>query len=60
MDNTSTKRICCNCGSSEHIVDHYVVPLEFGGNDIHRNIVPLCYECHRKVREYYGLDPERS
>ena len=54
------KCICLNCGSTEHLVDHYVVPLEFGGNDIPRNKICLCYECHRKVREYYGLDPDRS
>lgn len=38
---------CINCGSTENIEYHHVVPLLLGGKDIDSNIVPLCYACHR-------------
>lgn len=35
---------CCNCGLQgvEYV---YVVPLEYGGNDVIGNIVPMCKSC---------------
>lgn len=39
--------ICCNCGSSENIEYHHIVPIALGGNDVESNIVPLCYSCHK-------------
>lgn len=38
---------CANCGSSENIEYHHIVPLLLGGNDIASNIVPLCHACHK-------------
>lgn len=38
---------CCNCGSSENIEYHHIVPISLGGNDIESNIVPLCHRCHK-------------
>ena len=32
--------ICCNCGETDHIEYHHIVPLALGGNDIESNIVP--------------------
>ncbi len=39
--------VCCNCGGSENIEYHHIVPISLGGNDIESNIVPLCHRCHK-------------
>ena len=44
--------VCINCGSSERIEWHHVVPLEIGGNDEPSNCVPLCYSCHKAVTNH--------
>lgn len=44
--------VCCNCGSSDEIEWHHIVPIEIGGNDIPSNIVPLCYDCHKAVTHH--------
>ena len=49
---------CINCGSSDDIVYHHVVPLAFGGRDVITNIVPLCDNCHKMV--HYGKKGEIS
>ena len=41
--------ICVNCGSSEHIEYHHIVPLVHGGTNNMTNIVPLCWNCHQKA-----------
>ena len=41
--------VCLGCGSTENIEWHHVVPLELGGDDCPRNMVPLCTSCHIKV-----------
>lgn len=38
--------ICVNCGSSEYIEYHHIVPLIHGGTNNITNIVPLCTDCH--------------
>lgn len=43
---------CVNCGSTEELEFHHVVPLEIGGNDTEENIVPLCYYCHKAVTNH--------
>lgn len=43
---------CVNCGTTEELELHHVVPLEIGGNDIAENIVPLCYYCHKAVTDH--------
>lgn len=51
---------CCNCGETDHIEYHHIVPLALGGNDIESNIVPLCHVCHmaahhgRNINHYFG------
>lgn len=42
-------RICVNCGATEEIEYHHIVPLSLGGNDVLSNICPLCATCHGKV-----------
>lgn len=39
-------RICCNCGETEDLEYHHIVPLSLGGNDILSNYCCLCYNCH--------------
>lgn len=40
---------CCNCGSTEHLIYHHIIPWEVGGNNIPSNIAVVCAECHGKV-----------
>lgn len=39
--------ICANCGSTEMVEYHHIVPLAFGGTNNLSNIAPLCYACHK-------------
>lgn len=43
---------CYNCGSTQHLVYHHIVPAILGGNDTLSNIAVLCPSCHSKV--HYG------
>lgn len=43
---------CFNCGSTEEIEWHHVVPLEIGGNHTLTNLVPLCKSCHMAVTHH--------
>ncbi len=40
---------CVNCGSTEGIQWHHIVPYQYGGKDVESNIVPLCHSCHVAV-----------
>lgn len=42
-------RICVNCGSTEDIEMHHIVPISEGGNNIESNIVMLCKGCHYRA-----------
>ena len=37
---------CVNCGSTDSIEYHHIVPLSRGGTNNLLNIVPLCINCH--------------
>lgn len=37
---------CCNCGSTEELEYHHIIPLSLGGNDVLSNYCCLCYACH--------------
>ena len=41
--------ICANCGSTEHLHLHHIVPLSLGGTNRFTNIVALCETCHGKL-----------
>ena len=43
------REMCCNCGSTDGIEYHHVVPKIFGGRDIPSNIYPVCAKCHALV-----------
>lgn len=42
---------CINCGSTDNIELHHIVPLIVGGTNNINNIVPVCEECHNKIHE---------
>ena len=46
---------CINCGSTDDLEIHHVIPLEIGGNDIPSNMVVLCYDCHKAVTNFQLL-----
>lgn len=41
--------ICQNCGCSEALELHHIVPLAIGGHDIISNTCILCSTCHLKL-----------
>ena len=41
--------VCYNCGTTEHIEYHHVVPLKLGGTNNISNIAALCNRCHKAV-----------
>lgn len=45
---------CLNCGTTEHIEWHHIVPLACGGTNNKENIIPLCHCCHMAV--HHGMD----
>lgn len=55
-------KVCYNCGSTEGIEMHHVVPLKLGGTNNLSNIVVLCHRCHcaahygRHIRDYQNKD----
>ena len=38
---------CQNCGSSENLEIHHIVPIVFGGTNRIGNLAALCGSCHR-------------
>lgn len=43
---------CCNCGNTEDIQYHHIVPIAMGGNHILSNLVCICGTCHTKIHGY--------
>lgn len=41
--------VCCNCGSTEDITYHHIVPLSQGGTNKLSNITPVCVRCHKAI-----------
>lgn len=40
---------CVNCGATENIEYHHIVPLCVGGTNKLTNIVPVCNRCHKAI-----------
>ena len=40
---------CVNCGATENIEYHHIVPICVGGTNKLSNIVPVCYRCHKAI-----------
>ncbi len=43
---------CRLCGSKKKLCVHHIKPISFGGSHSLRNLITLCYDCHKK-QEYY-------
>lgn len=52
--------VCVNCGSTEGIEYHHIVPLFLGGREVQSNIVPLCYKCHKAAHHGRHLSKYRD
>lgn len=54
------KRHCCLCGkySSIYMELHHIKPKANGGLDTEDNCIPLCFNCHAKVRSYNPNHPK--
>lgn len=54
--------VCANCGGSDTVEYHHIVPLTLGGTNNLSNIVPLCHVCHqmahdgRKIRTIFKAE----
>lgn len=40
---------CYNCGATDGLEWHHIIPRSLGGKDIMSNLVPLCYDCHSRL-----------
>lgn len=53
VSNGEYKRVlgceCVNCGSTEMIEYHHIVPICQGGTNKMSNIVPVCNRCHKAI-----------
>lgn len=47
---------CVNCGSTENIQYHHIVPLCNGGTNRISNIAPLCYSCHKASHGKHSVE----
>jgi 5-methylcytosine-specific restriction endonuclease McrA len=46
---------CDNCGNTENLRLHHIVPLSWGGKSTQENCTTLCEKCHRKVHKKLSL-----
>lgn len=46
------KECCANCGSTERLEWHHMIPAALGGTAEPENMVCLCKECHDAVTAY--------
>lgn len=42
-------KVCANCGNTETLEIHHIVPVSQNGSNNEGNLVYLCNECHRKA-----------
>lgn len=40
---------CVNCGTTENLRIHHIVPVAVGGTDNITNLIPLCLSCHEAI-----------
>ena len=40
---------CTECGKSDSLQIHHVIPIKRGGDDLLENLRTLCVGCHRKI-----------
>ena len=51
---------CANCGSTNGVQPHYIVPLDCGGRDVETNIIPLCRVCKYAVDHGVAIKEARK
>lgn len=49
MTERDKRNVCANCGSTDYVQWHYIVPLECGGRAVDTNTIPLCRVCKYAV-----------
>ena len=47
---------CANCGSSDDLEIHHIVPVALGGTDNVTNLIPLCHVCHLSAHRGRSID----
>ena len=47
------KESCANCGSTERLEWHHMIPVALGGTAEPENMICLCHECHQDVTAYH-------
>lgn len=54
------KRHCCLCGkyAGINMELHHIRQKADGGNDTEENCIPLCFDCHAKVKSYNPHHPK--
>jgi hypothetical protein len=53
--------VCFGCCRVDGLVTHHVVQIQHGGSNDTRNLVWLCYACHRRVHPWLdGKAPVRG
>ena len=48
-----TKERCANCGGTERLEWHHMIPAVLGGTAEPENMICLCHECHKCVTAYH-------
>lgn len=48
---------CVNCGTTDNIQYHHIVPVGNGGANALSNVVPLCVSCHAAAHDKSAWKP---
>jgi len=51
--NCGAERECPFCGSVQILSRHHLIPVEYGGSDLPRNLLMICWDCHRLIHERF-------
>jgi hypothetical protein len=43
---------CGNCGSTQNLMVHHIIPLSKGGSNLLSNLRTLCEDCHKKLHPH--------
>lgn len=47
------KERCANCGNTERLEWHHMIPAALGGTAEPENMICLCHDCHQAVTAYH-------
>jgi 5-methylcytosine-specific restriction endonuclease McrA len=56
----SSPHKCVNCGETEELHVHHIVPLTFGGTNRYSNLALLCTKCHGAVHGMSFIDHSKA